>query len=83
MLTNLIYLLVLLAGFPAGLILARMCNDEIKAWRKTLVIISVICLILAIAISFLPLTIFQYKLPVIIALFFIIITSLTIVWKSH
>jgi len=83
MLENLIYLLILIAGFPAGLILAKMCKDEIKQWRKRLVIISVICLILAIGVSFLPSLIFYYKLPVIIGLFFIIITSLTIVWKSH
>lgn len=80
---NIIYLLILIAGFPAGLILAKMCKDEIKSWRKRLIIISVICLIGAIAASFLPPSIFEYKLPVIITLFFIIITSLTIVWKSH
>jgi len=83
MFENLIYIIILVIGFPAGLILAKMCKDEIKAWRKRLVIISVICLILAIGISFLPSVIFLYKLPSIVALFFIIITSLTIVWKSH
>lgn len=83
MLENLIYILILVAGFPAGLILAKMCKDEIKAWRKRLKIISVICLIGAVAVAFIPSNIFMYKLPVIIALFFIIITSLTIVWKSH
>jgi len=83
MLENIIYIIILILGFPAGLILAKMCKDEIKAWRKRLKIISVICLIIAIIVSFLSSTIFIYKLPVIIALFFMIITCLTIVWKSY
>jgi hypothetical protein len=83
MFTNLIYIIILILGFPAGLILAKMCKDEIKQWRKRLVIMSIICLILALAVSFLSYSIFEYKLPVIIALFFMIITCLTIVWKSH
>ena len=83
MLTNLIYIIILVLGFPAGLILAKMCKDEIRAWRKKLVMISFIFLILAVAVSFLPYSIFEYKFPVIIALFFMIITNLTIVWKSH
>ena len=76
-------MLILVIGFPVGLILAKMCKDEIKSWRKRLIIISIICLIGAIVTSFIPYLIFKYKLPVIIALFFIIITCLTIVWKSH
>jgi len=80
MLTNLFYLLLLLIGFPAGLFLARICKEEIKAWKKRLFIMSGISLLLIIVVSFLS---FEYKLPVIISLFFIIITCLTIVWKSH
>jgi hypothetical protein len=83
MLENIIYILILVAGFPAGLILSNMCEDEIKAWRKRLKIISIICFLLAFGIYFLTSAIFIYKLPVIVALFFIIITSLTIIWKAH
>jgi len=83
MIQNLYYLLLLLAGFPAGLILAKLCKDEIKNWRKRLFIISIISLILAVAVSFIPFDIFIYKFPVIVSLFFIIIACLTIVWKSH
>lgn len=79
MLTNLFYLLVLLLGFPAGLLLAYLCKDEIKAWKRTLFIMSGISLLLIVVVSFLN---FEYKLPVIISLFFIIITCLTIIWKS-
>lgn len=80
MLTNLFYLLLLLIGFPAGLLLAHLCKDEIKAWKKRLFIMSCISLLLIVVISFLN---FEYKLPVIITLFFIIIVCLTIVWKGH
>jgi len=77
---NIFYLLLLLVGFPVGLLLAKICKDEIKAWKKTLFIISGIFLLLIIVISFLN---FTYKLPVMISLFFIIITCLTISWKSN
>ena len=80
MLTNLLYLVLLLVGFPAGLLLAYLCKDEIKAWKKRLFILSAISLISIVVVSFLN---FEYKLPVIISLFFIIIVCLTIVWKSH
>ena len=83
MLTNLLYLLLLIAGFPVGLFLAKLCKEEIKAWRKRLFIISIVCLLLSIIISFISITLYVYKLPTIVSLFFIIITCLTIIWKSH
>jgi hypothetical protein len=79
---NLIYILVLILGFPAGLILSNMCKDEIKSWKKRLIIMSIICFIIAIIISFVPFSILKYKLPIIVTMFFVIITSFTIVWKS-
>ncbi|MDP3026971.1 MAG: hypothetical protein Q8N63_04635 [Nanoarchaeota archaeon] len=83
MIQNLLYLLLLLTGFPAGLILAKLCKEEIKKWRKRLFVICFVSLILAVITSFIPFSLFLYKLPVIISLFFIIITFLTIVWKSY
>lgn len=80
MLTNLSYILILLLGFPAGLILANICREEVKSWRKRLIILSVICLFLSISLIFIN---YQYKIPIIISLIFIIITSLTIVLKSY
>lgn len=80
MIENLLYLILLILGFAAGIILSNLCKDEIKAWKKTLFIISGICLFIAILISFIG---FEYKFPVIISLFFMIITCLTIVWKSY
>ncbi len=80
MLTNLLYLILLLIGFPTGLLLAYLCKDELKVWKKRLFIMSCISLLLIVVVSFLN---FEYKLPVIISLFFIIIVCLTIVWKSH
>lgn len=80
MLDNLFYLIILILGFPAGLILARMCRDEIKNWRKIFIFMSIICLIIVIVLSFIN---FEYKVPAILSLFFIVITSLTIVWKSY
>ena len=80
MLSNLLYLLVLILGFPTGLLLAKICKDEIKAWKKTLFIMSGVSLILIVVVAFLN---FTYKIPVIISLFFIIITCLTVGWKGN
>ena len=83
MLTNLYYLVLLLVGFPVGLFLAKLCKEEIKVWRKRLIIISILSLIFAVLVSFIPFTIYLYKFPTIISLFFIIIVCLTIIWKSY
>ncbi|MEK6859904.1 MAG: hypothetical protein AABX54_03750 [Nanoarchaeota archaeon] len=80
MLTNLFYIIILILGFPIGILLAKMCKDEIKSWRKRLKIISAVCFFLGLIIVFID---FEYKIPVIVTLFFIIITNLTIVWKSY
>ena len=82
MLQNLFYLLLLIAGFPIGLFLAKLCKDEIKAWKKRLFIIAIISLVFAVRISFISFSVYLYKLPTIISLFFIIIVCLTIIWKS-
>jgi len=83
MLTNLYYLLLLLTGFPTGLLLAKLCKEEIKNWRKRLFIISVLSLILAIVISFVSFEIYVYKFPAIISLFFMIIVCEVIIWKGY
>ena len=79
MLTILFYIIILIAAIPTALILSRMCRDEIKSWRKRLMIMSIICLILSIMLAIID---FKYKIPIIITLFFIIITNLTIIWES-
>jgi len=81
MVINLLYLLLLFAGFPVGILLARLCKDEIKSWKKRLLIISIISIFLAIAVSFIPVSIYPYKFPAIISLFFITIVCLTIIWR--
>ena len=83
MLTNLFYLLLLFTGFFSGLILAKLCKDEIKAWRKRLFMISIISLILILLLVLIPLKIYEYRLPTIITLLFIAIVDLTIIWKSY
>jgi len=80
MLKNLLYIIVLLLGFPAGIYLAWLCKDEIKSWKKRMIAMSIISLILGFIAFFIDL---EYKIPIAICLFFITITFLTIVWKSH
>lgn len=77
---NLLYLLILLAGFPFGYLLAWLCKEELVPGRKWFVALSVVCLITAIILSF---TNFTYKFISILSMFFIIIISLVAVWKSY
>jgi len=78
MIKELLYILIIIAGFPAGLLLKKLCKDEIKDWEKRFFIMSIIALIFIIILLFLN---FQYKIPVIVALGFIIVTGITISLK--
>ena len=75
MIKEVLYILIVILGFPIGLLLKKLCKDEINLWGKRFLVMSIIALILIIILLFIS---FQYKLPSIIALLFIIITSLTI-----
>lgn len=77
---TLLYILILLLGFPTGYILSNICKDEIKNWKKRLIAITLISFILIILVSFLN---FIYKISIIMSLFFIIITCLIIIYRSH
>ena len=77
---NLLYMLILLLGFPVGYYLAYITKDEIKKWRGRLIGLGVVCLISAVGISF---TGFGYKFPSMMSLFFMLIVNLVVVWKSY
>ena len=79
MLTYLLYLLTILMGIPAGLILKRMCSEEIKAWKKRLIIISFVSLL---GMLFFLILSFEYKIPIILNLLFIIIVSTVLIIKK-
>lgn len=74
----LIYLVLLLA-FPIGLLLAKLCKDEIKSWNLKFKIILITSLILSIMVLLLN---FDYKIPSIISLFFIVFTMIVLILKS-
>lgn len=76
---NLLYILVLLAAFPAGYLLAYFCRDELVAGRKYFISVAIISIIAIIPVSFL----FQDKIPVILTLFFISIVSFISTFKSY
>lgn len=78
--TNLFYILILLAGFPAGYLLAWLAKDELVAGRKWFLSLAIVSLISAITVSFIG---FYFKVPAILSLFFIIIISFLAVWKSY
>ena len=73
MIKELIYIFIILIGIPFGLFLKKICKEEINAWRKRLKIMIIVCLIAIVALFFID---FEYKIPVITTLIFIIITCL-------
>lgn len=79
MVKEIVYMLIIFLAIPAAFILYGVSSEEIKSWRKRLFIISIICFIAIIGLAF---TGFEYKIPIIITLFFIILTNLTLVWRS-
>lgn len=74
----LIYL-VLLLTFPIGLLLATLCKDELKSWNLKFKIILIASLILSIIVLLLN---FDYKMPSVISLFFIVFTMIVLISKS-
>ncbi|MBR9705388.1 hypothetical protein GOV12_08290 [Candidatus Pacearchaeota archaeon] len=80
MIEIIIYIGILVVGFIFGLVLAYLCPEEIKKWRKRFFIFSGISLILSVIVFFFNISV---KIPVIVSLFFIIITFLTVIWKSY
>jgi len=80
MLKNILYLSVLAIGIPVGLFLSSLCSEEIRNWRMRLLLITGVSLASVIGILF---TSYEYKMPVIIGLLFIIVTNFTIFKKSY
>jgi hypothetical protein len=75
MIKELFYLIVILLGIPTGLILKRLCSDEIKNWKSRIKtgILAVIILIL-----FLLFADFEYRVPIIVSLSFFIVSNIVI-----
>ncbi len=78
--TGLLYILILVAGFPAGYLLAWLARDELLAGRKWFLFLSAVCLIAAIVLTFIESSL---KLQIILTLFFTIIVSQIAMWKSY
>ena len=79
MLSNSLWVLLLLLGFPTGLILAKLCKEELKAWKKRFILIIAVSVLTAIFLSFIT---FQYRIPIIFTLVYLIITFLVLIWRS-
>jgi len=71
-----LYSILIISGIFCGIYLSNECKDEIKKWKKRLLIIFFISLILIFIIFFSGL---KYKIPLVFSLSFVAITSLTII----
>ncbi len=75
----LFYLILLLTTIPTGLILKKLCRDEIGNWIGRFKLLGLVCFILSLIFLY---SNFEYKIPVIFSLFFIIITMIVLIWKK-
>ncbi len=80
MIKEILYFVIVILGIPAGLFISKLCKDEIKSWRVRLIGMGIISLVLGIVVFF---TGFEYKISVMISLFFVVIFCLTIVLKNQ
>jgi len=80
MIKEVFYIIVVLLGTVNGAILSKLCKDEIRKWRKRFFLIAIVSIILSIIIFFSQ---FDFKTPMIIALLFMALTSITIYLKAR
>jgi len=79
MLANLFYLLILLIGIPVGLFLVKLCKDETESWKFRFKLIIGVCLVLVLIMGFSG---FEFKVPVIVSLLFVVVTSVVVVRRG-
>jgi len=79
MLTNILYVLILLSGFAAGYLLAWLAKDELVSGRKWFAILAIAAVLCEI-----PVFLFlNPKTPALFTLLFIAIICLVSLWKSY
>lgn len=69
---------MVLLGIPVGIFLAKLCNEEVKAWKFRLKMVAFVAFFLGIVMFFLD---FEYKVPVIIGFGFMVVCCLSVVWR--
>ncbi|MBS3093822.1 hypothetical protein J4456_04565 [Candidatus Pacearchaeota archaeon] len=75
MITEVFYVLLILLGIPAALVLGKMCKEEINAWKFRFFIISVISFILS---GIILLTSIQSKILIAVSLLFMAVVTFTL-----
>ena len=75
----LLYLLLLVLGFPTGLFLFYLCREEVSNWKFRFKIISWVCIIGVVGLLFVD---YKYKVPVIFTLLFIFIVNYVLIKKG-
>ncbi len=75
-----LYLLIVFVGIPAGLILAKLCREELTAWKRRFTYVVIVSLILMPVVY---VTNFEYKIPVIVALGFLVLALITITYQAE
>jgi hypothetical protein len=75
-----LYIAIFLAAFLTGYLLAWLSRDELVYGRKWFMLLIVVSLISLAGILFME---FPFKIPSVLALFFLLIISLIAIWKSY
>ena len=79
MIKEVLYSFIVLLGIPVGIFLSKLCREEISAWTNRLKFIYVIALALGVVIWLVD---FEYKIPVVAALSFVVVNNLVITLKG-
>jgi len=74
-----LYSIIILLGIPTGVIISKMCKEELNFWKIRLITISALSFILSLIIYF---SNFEYKIPLIVTLSFVIIMNLTMIKRT-
>lgn len=79
MLEGLFYLLILLIGIPVGLVLVKLCRDEVGSWRFRFKLMIGVCFGIIGVVAF---SNFEFKIPVIVSLLFVVVVGLVVVRRG-
>ncbi len=78
MIKTIFQIIIIFLAIPSGIFLSKICSDELHSWKNRLKIIAIFSTILLAGIFLID---FNYKIPIIVSLSFLIILTSTILYR--
>lgn len=79
MIKEMLYVLIILLGIPTGLFLSNLCKEELESWKHRVSSMALFSFLLTLILYF---TTFEYRVPVMVSLLFMVVTFVSIVVRS-